>query len=237
MKQGTFLGLMVLALSLWGATSAGAQAKEAAGKRRLFVNGTQIPTNRMLSKDGVDYVDVAAIADAIGAKLDVTDIGIRVTSAGAKGDCEKLSVEGRRFSPEFRTDVLAVPDEIESLRAVVAKKESAPLGPRFDDIDRKLNLSTAHVQTDADQAVYYALSYANNSLAIAYYKQSRGVPVDEAQKDQLDSVICSMESKFALMKGVLIPGGTCSVLKRIEGQASSPKSDETAKDGVPKENE
>jgi len=104
---------------------------------------------------------------------------------------------------------------------VVLKKENVPLGPRFDAIDRKLTLSTTHVQTDADLAVYYALSYANNSLAIAYYKQSRGVPPEEAQKDQLDSMMCAMESKFALMKGVLMPGGNCSVFKRIEAQSPS----------------
>jgi len=63
--------------------------------------------------------------------------------------------------------------------------------------------------------------HANNSLAIAYYKQSRGVPPEEAQKDQLDSMMCAMESKFALMKGVLMPGGNCSVFKRIEAQSPS----------------
>jgi hypothetical protein len=109
-----------------------------------------------------------------------------------------------------------VPDEIESLRAVALKKEKVPLGPRFDAIDRKLLLSTVH-----DTAVYYALSYANNSLAIIYYKESRGVPADEAQKNQLDSVMCSMESKFALMKGTLLPGGSCSVFKRMESQTAS----------------
>ena len=126
--------------------------------------------------------------------------------------------EGQHFSEQFRRDVAGVPDEIESLRAVVMKKEKVPLGPRFDAIDRKLSLSTVHVQTDADMAVYYALSYANNSLAIAYYKESRGVPADEAQKNLLDSMMCSMESKFALMKGTLLPGGSCSVFKRMESQ-------------------
>ena len=78
------------------------------------------------------------------------------------------------------------------------------------------------MQTDADLAVYYALAYANNSLAITYYKQTRGVPVEEAQKNQLDSMMCAMESKFALMKGVLLPGGSCSVFQRIEAH-SAPK--------------
>ena len=133
-------------------------------------------------------------------------------------DSEKPSVEGQRISEQFRRDVARVGGEIESLRAVVLKKENAAIGPLFDDIDHELSLSTVHVQTDADMAVYYALPYANNSLAIIYYKESRGVRLQELQKDQLDSMMCAMERKFALMKGVLLPGGSCSVYKRMEGQ-------------------
>ena len=48
----------------------------------------------------------------------------------------------------------------------------AAIGPRFDQIDHELSLSTVHVQTDGDKAVYYALWYPNNSLAIIYDKQS-----------------------------------------------------------------
>ena len=54
--------------------------------------------------------------------------------------------------------------------------------------------------------VYYALSYANNSLANIYYKPSRGVPFHELQKDQLDSMRCATESKFALTTGELLRG-------------------------------
>jgi len=228
-KDRRFLWVVLAALPLLVASHALAQSKEAA-KRRLFVDGTQIPANRILVKDGVEYVDVAVIAQAMGAKVQDSDAGVQVTSTAAKPECEKPGIEGRRFSPEFRTDVLALPDEIESLRAVVSKKEAPPtLGPRFDDIDQKLTYSTSHVQTDADQAVYYALAYANNSLAITYYKKLRGVSVEETQKDQLDSMMCAMESKFALMKGVLVQGGSCSVFKRMEAQAGAPKTDEAPK--------
>ena len=48
--------------------------------------------------------------------------------------------------------------------------------------------------------VYHALSFANNSLANIYYKPSRGVPLQELQKDQLASMRCATESRFALMK-------------------------------------
>jgi len=143
---------------------------------------------------------------------------IRTEEKPSPPTCEKVVVEGEHFSEQLRSDVAGVADEIESLRAAVLKMEKVALGPRFDAIDRELTLSTAHVQTDADTAAYYAVSYASNSLAISYYKESRGVRTEEAQKNQLDSMLCAMESKFAPMKGVLLPGGSCNVSKRMEAQ-------------------
>ena len=184
------------------------------------MDGKLIPTNRLIVKDGVAYVDASVLAEALGASVQPEESGVMIQSAAKPDDCEKNPVEGQRFSEQFRTDVAGVADEIESLRAVVLKHEKVDIGPRFDEIDKKLSLATAHVQTDADSAVYYALAYANNSLAITYFKQQRGVAVE--QKNQLDSMMCAMESKFALMKGALLPGGSCSVFQRIEAQ-SAPK--------------
>lgn len=188
-------------------------------RKRVMVDGNPISPNRVIVKSGISYVEVSALAAALGASVQSNESGVMVVPATKAEGCEKDTVEGQRFSQPFRSDVAGVADEIESLRAVVLKREKVSIGPRFDAIDRKLSLSTVHVRTDADMAVYYALTYANNSLAISYYKQTRGVPVEEAQKDQLDSMMCAMESKFALMKGVLLPGGTCSVFKRIEAQS------------------
>jgi hypothetical protein len=191
-------------------------------RKRISVDGKLIPSNRIIVKEGISYVDVSVLAAALGATEQTGEGGVMILAAPKSEACDKNPAEGQRFSEEFRSNVAGVADEIESLRAVVLKREKVSIGPRFDAIDRKLSQSTVHVQTDADLAVYYALAYANNSLAIAYYKQTRGVPVEEAQKDQMDSMLCAMESKFALMKGVLLPGGSCSVFKRIEGQ-SAPK--------------
>lgn len=212
---------LVLGFAVCGMAQSSSQTQNAASlaaRRRVFVDGKPVPASRIVVKDGVSYVDVSTVAEALGASVQSGDGGVNVTTAPSKCDCDKTIVQGQKFSEQFRSDVAGVADEIESLRAVVLKKEKVPLGPRFDAIDRKLTLATAHVQTDADMAVYYALSYANNSLAISYYKQSRGVPAEEAQKNQLDSMMCAMESKFALMKGILLPGGTCSVFQRIEAQ-------------------
>jgi hypothetical protein len=198
-------------------------AGSAAVRRRVYVDGKPIPTNHIIVKDGVSYVEASELALALGASVQSEQGGVMITTPPPQPacDCEKPVVEGQRFSEQFRSDVAGVADEIESLRAAALSndiKEKVPLGPKFDEIDRKLAVSKAHVQTDADAAVYYALSYASNSLAITYYKKLRGVPPEEAQKNQLDSMMCAMESKFALMKGVLLPGGTCSVFKRIEAQ-------------------
>lgn len=219
MRQITFLGLAVLLLVATGSS----QQAGSASRKRLFVDGKLIPTNRVVIKDGVDYVDASFLAEALGASLQSAEGGVMIRSAAKTDDCEKGVAEGQRFSQQFRTDVARVADEIESLRAVVLKRQKVDVGPRFDKIDGELSLAKTHVQTEADSAVYYALSYANNSLAIAYFKQQRGVPVEEAQKNQMDSMLCAMESKFALMKGVLLPGGSCSVFQRIEGQAAQKK--------------
>jgi hypothetical protein len=201
-----------------------AQSKESTAvtsRSKVYVNGKLLPAGKILVREGLSYVEATTLAEALGASVQAGASSYIITTSPPNNDCGAPPVPGQRFSEQFRSDMAGVADEIESLRAVVQnKKERAPLGPRFDGIDRKLSLSTPHVQTDADMAVYYALSYASNSLAISYYKQSRGASEDEAQKkDQLDSMICSMESKFALMKGVLMPGGTCSVFKRMETQA------------------
>jgi hypothetical protein len=193
-----------------------------ASRARVVVDGRPIPVRHVILRDGITYVEVSVLARSLGASVQSEEGVVMIRPATTTVGCNKTPADGQRFSEQFRSNVVEVADEIESLRAVVLKREKVQIGPRFDAIDRKLSLATVQVQTDADMAVYYALAYANNSLAIAYYKQMRGVPVEEAQKNQLDSMMCAMESKFALMKGVLLPGGSCSVFQRIDAQ-SAPK--------------
>jgi len=213
--------ITILWLAMFLLVAAGSSQQAAsAPRKRLLVDGKLIPATRIVTKDGIDYVDASFLSEALGGSMQSIENGIMIRSAAKSEDCKTSVVEGQRFSDEFRTDVARVADEIESLRAVVLKREKVDVGARFDEIDGELSQAKTHVQTEADSAVYYALSYANNSLAIAYFKQQRGVPVQEAQKDQMDSMLCAMESKFALMKGVLLPGGSCSVFQRIEGQAA-----------------
>jgi len=62
-------------------------------------------------------------------------------------------------------------------------------------------------------ARFRAFEHANSTLAIMYFKLRRGVPPEYAKQDQLDSVLCSMESKFALQVGRLSGKESCSVLQ------------------------
>jgi hypothetical protein len=54
-----------------------------------------------------------------------------------------------------------------------------------------------------------------------YFKLRRGVPPEYAKEDQLDSVLCSMESKFALQFGRLSGKESCSVLQSKEAATSN----------------
>jgi hypothetical protein len=221
LKSAAFLCLATLSFIAPVFAQQSQHSKEGASlvRKRVYVDGKPIAAGKVITKDGDTYVDAAALAEAFGASVESSEGGLTITSPAKPGcDCEKTSAGGQPISEQFRRDVAGVADEIESLRAVVRMKEKVPIGSKFDEIDDRLSLSTVHAQTSADWAVYYALSFANNSLAIVYYKQSRGVPSQDLQGDQLDSTICAMESKFAVMKGALLPGGSCSVFKRWEAQ-------------------
>lgn len=175
MTPRVFLVMITFALTVGWSVDLLSQSKEPvlAAHNRVYVDGKQMAANRVIVKEGASYVEVTALAEAAGATVQPGANGWVITMQ-PKAECDKVGAEGERFSEQFRSDVAGVADEIESLRAVVLKKEKVPLGPRFDAIDGKLTVSTKHVQTDADMSVYYALSYSNNSLAIAYYKQLRG---------------------------------------------------------------
>jgi hypothetical protein len=212
------LSFTVLAV---GQQSQRPQEAAASVRKRIYVDGKAIVASKVITKDGLSYVDPAALAEALGASVESGETGLQISSA-PKPSCEseKTAAEGEPISELFRHDVAKVADEIESLRAVVLKlkKETTAIGPRFDELDYELSLSRVHAKTAADWAIYYALSSANNSLAIVYYKQVRGIPFQELQAEQVDSMMCAMESKFAIMRGVLLPGGSCSVFKRLDAQ-------------------
>ena len=98
------------------------------------------------------------------------------------------------------------------------KQEALIPAANFDEVDRQISEAEFRAQTDADKSVSYALSHASNTLAIMYFKLRRGVPPEYAQQGQLDSVLCSMESKFALQFGRLSGKESCSVFQSSANQ-------------------
>ena len=129
-----------------GATVATGQGLPPAVRTRVYVDGKAIAVSKVITKDGVAYVDTVTLAEALGASVQSEEGSLMVISATRPScDSEKPSVDGQRISEQFCGDVARVADEIESLRAVVLKKEKAAIGPRFDDIDYELSLSTVHV--------------------------------------------------------------------------------------------
>jgi len=131
--------------------------------------------------------------------------GLRITSPPKRSiKCEKAITEGHPF-PSSSQGRLRSRGRNRKPSCHSAQARHGTDRQRFE-IDQELSLSTVDVQTDVDMDVYHALSYADNSLANIYYKQSRGVPFQELQKDQLDSMMCAAETKFALTTGELLRG-------------------------------
>src|SRR5271167_3347190 len=90
LRQITFLGLVVLLL----VTTGSSQQAGSTSRKRLFVDGKLIPTNRVVIKDGVDYVDASFLAEALGASLQSAEGGVMIRSAAKTDDCEKGAAEG-----------------------------------------------------------------------------------------------------------------------------------------------
>jgi hypothetical protein len=125
-----FLAKRAIAGSHRAAQQASGDSSSAA-RKRVFVDGKLIPANRVIGKEGVEYVGASVLREALGASVQPGDSGVMIHSA-AKPD------EGDKGS-----------------RAVVLKHEKVDIDPRFDEIDQQPSLAMSHVQTGADSVVYY----------------------------------------------------------------------------------
>jgi hypothetical protein len=188
---------------------------------QITVEGKQISGSDVLVRKGKTYVSVSALAQALGASVtaqgEVAVLSIPASSEGGCGD----TPDTRRLSDTYRKAALRIPDEVESLRVLVSKQSQVIPAARFDEVERQISEAEFRAQTDADKSVSYALSHANSTLAIMYFKLRRGVPPEYAKEGQLDSVLCSMESKFALQFGRLSGKESCSVLQSKEAATSN----------------
>jgi len=195
-------------------TPVGADRTKSGSVPQIMIEGKRLAGDDVLIRKGTAYVSVPALAQALGAS--VTSQGaVTVLSIPAESGCGDTP-DTRRLSDAYRKAAVRIPDEVESLRAVVNKQVVVIPAASFDEVERRISEAEFRAQTNADKSVSYALSHANSTLAIMYFKLRRGVPPEYAKQDQLDSVLCSMESKFALQVGRLSGKESCSVLQETQ---------------------
>jgi hypothetical protein len=181
---------------------------------QITIEGKQIKGDNVLVRKGITYVSVPALAQALGASVSSQgQMAVLSTPAAAEPPCGNVA-DARKLSDAYRKVAVHIPDEVESLRALVKQSAIIP-GASFDEVDRQISEAEFHALTDADKSVSYALSHANSLLAIMYFKLRRGVPPEYATAGQIDSVLCAMESKFALQVGRLSGKESCSVFQSI----------------------
>ena len=195
----------------------GADRTKSGPVTQITIEGKQIKGDNVLVRKGVTYVSVPALAQALGASVSSQGAMTVLSTPAAPEPACGNGADARKLSDSYRKAAVRIPDEVESLRAVVKQSAVIP-GASFDEVDRQISEAQFHAQTDADKSVSYALSHANNLLAIMYFKLRRGVPPESATEGQIDSVICAMESKFALQVGRLSGKESCSVFQSSANQ-------------------
>ena len=180
---------------------------------QITIEGRQIAGEDLVVRKGVAYVSLPALARVLGASV-VSQGQVAVLSIPAAPDtaCGETP-DVQRLSDVYRKAAVHIPDAIEGLRVLATKSGAVIPTASFDEIDHQISEADFRAKTDADKSVSYALSHANSTLAIIYYKLRRSVPVEYAKQGQLDSVLCTIESKYALQVGRLSGKEMCSVFQ------------------------
>ena len=200
----------------------GADRTKAGPLTQITIEGKQITGDDVLVRKGTTYVSIPALAQALGASVaSQGQVAVMSIPAAPESDCGDTQ-NATRLSDAYRKAAVRIPDAVESLRALVNKQQLAIIPAKsFDEVDREISEAEFRAQTAADKSVSYALSHANDTLAIMYYKLLRGVPSEYAKQGQLDSILCSAESKFALQGGRLSGKESCSVFHSKQDQAEA----------------
>jgi hypothetical protein len=180
---------------------------------KITLEGKQIAGDDLLVRAGTTYVSLPALARALGASVaSQGQVAVVTVPAASENDCGEVPA-AKKLSDTYRKAAVRIPEAIETLRLRVNKHETPIPAASFDAVDQQIFEAEFRAQTGADKSVSYALRHANDSLAIMYYKLWRGVPPEVAEEGQLDSVLCSMESKFALQVGRFSGKESCSVFR------------------------
>ncbi len=190
---------------------------------QITIEGKQITGEDVVRKNGTTYVSLPALSRALGGSV-VSQGPVAVLSIPALPEtlCGETAA-ALQLSDSYRKAAVHIPDEIEALRAQALKPGALIPAASFDDIDHQIAEADFRAKTEADKSVSYALSHANSTLAIMYYKLRRGVPTDYAKQDQMDSRLCAIQSGYALEVGRLSGKESCSVLQESEKQAEAKK--------------
>ena len=186
---------------------------------QITIEGKQITGDDVyVRKNGTTYVSLQALSRALGGSV-VSQGTIAVLSIPALPEtlCGETAA-ALQLSDSYRKAAVHIPDEIEALRAQALKPGALIPAASFDDIDHQIAEADFRAKTEADKSVSYALSHANSTLAITYYKLRRGVPAEPARRGELDSELCAMDSKWALLAGRLSGKEWCSVFRASEKQ-------------------
>lgn len=199
----------------------GADRSKSAPLTQITIEGRQITGDDVLVRKGTAYVSLPALARALGASVvsqgQVAVLSIPTAPETACGETPSVM----RLSDTYRKAAVHIPDAIESLRVLAMKPGALVPAASFDDVERQISEADFRARTGADKSVSYALSHANSTLAITYYKLRRGVPPEYAKQGQLDSVLCAMESRYALAVGRLSGKEMCSVFQSSEKPAEA----------------
>jgi hypothetical protein len=216
----------VLSFVICALLAAGAYAQEAqpggdhgkpAQLTQITIEGKQITGDDVyVRKNGTAYVSLPALSRALGGSV-VSQGPVAVLSIPALPEtlCGETAA-ALQLSDSYRKAAVHIPDEIEALRAQALKPGALIPAASFDDIDHQIAEADFRAKTEADKSVSYALSHANSTLAITYYKLRRGVPAEPARHGELDSELCAMDSKWALLAGRLSGKEWCSVFQASE---------------------
>jgi hypothetical protein len=198
----------------------GADRSKSAPLTQITVRGKQLTGDDVLMHKGTVYVSLPALARALGASV-VSQGRMAVLSIPTPLEECSETPGAIHLSDAYRKAAVRIPDAIESLRVLAMKPAALIPAASFDDIDHQISEADFHAQTEADKTVSYALSHANSTLAIMYYKLRRGVPAESAKQGQFDLRLCTLESAYALTVGRLSCTEKCSVIQSAEKQAET----------------
>lgn len=216
-----FIGGLLAASASPQDAQPGADRGKSAPLTQITIEGQQIAGEDVLVRKGTTYVSVPALARALGASV-VSQGQVAVLSipTAPQTACSETPA-WMQLSDTYRKAAVRIPDAIETLRVLALKPGALIPAARFDDIKHQIDEADFRAKTSADKSVSYALSHANNTLAIMYFKLRRGVPAEYAKQTDMDSRLCAIESKYALEFGRLSGNENCSVLQSSEKQAEA----------------